>query len=135
MLRPQFSLRVLLLVMFCAACFFAGVRFERVRRSERGRDALKQLMGGSGGLSPPNYSSRPEWEKKAIGLAKSHLETIDGNPVDATFTPKQEANGYSVWVQYITGRDNYGQPIYIPGGHCTVLISDDWEVTRVLPGA
>ncbi|HVX16202.1 MAG TPA: hypothetical protein VHC22_33760 [Pirellulales bacterium] len=32
MRRPQFTLRALLVVMFGAACFFGGIRFERERR-------------------------------------------------------------------------------------------------------
>lgn len=32
MSRPQFSLKTLLWLMLCAACFFGGVHFEQERR-------------------------------------------------------------------------------------------------------
>jgi len=74
-------------------------------------------------------------EAKASSIAKAHLEKSDGKPVDAYFKVTMTDAAYEVQVFYVTGYDDTGEPIFIPGGHCTVLISKQWEVTKVLPGA
>ncbi len=72
---------------------------------------------------------------KAISTAKAHLEKTDGRPVDAFYKATKTTNGFDVHVEYVTGYDSSGQPIFIPGGHCHVVISDEGVVVEVQPGA
>jgi hypothetical protein len=74
-------------------------------------------------------------EAKAISIAKTHLEKEDGKPIDAYYRVTKEDGGFSVHVQDVTGYDDEGEPIFIPGGHCWVHISKEWKVTSVSPGA
>lgn len=40
--RPQFTLRVMLVLMLAVACFFGGIRFERERRRLAAEAAAKR---------------------------------------------------------------------------------------------
>ena len=51
------------------------------------------------------------------------------------FKATKTTNGFDVHVEYVTGYDISGQPIFIPGGHCNVVISDEGVVAEVQPGA
>jgi hypothetical protein len=42
MRRPQFTLKTLLWLMLCVACFFGGIQFERERRR---REDEKPILG------------------------------------------------------------------------------------------
>ena len=72
---------------------------------------------------------------KAIQTAKTHLEKTAGQPVDAMYKVTKTASGFDVHVEYVTGYDNSGQPVFIPGGHCNVVISTQGSVVEVQPGA
>lgn len=90
--------------------------------------------------APPGYvrSDDPNLAAdvaKAIQTAKTHLEKLDGEPVDAMYKVTETENGFYVHVQYVTGYDDSGQPVFIPGGHCGVVISADGDVVEVNPGA
>jgi hypothetical protein len=87
----------------------------------------------------PAPQKRPQAErsrehKRAVEVARAYLENQSGEPIDAEFTVTSTEGGYRVFVQYV-GRDPQGHPLHIPGGHCLILISKEWEVIRVLPGA
>lgn len=74
-------------------------------------------------------------EVKAISIAKAHLEKSEGKAMDAYFKVTKEDGEFIVHVFTVTGYDDDGEPIFIPGGHCWVHISKEWKVTRVSPGA
>jgi hypothetical protein len=71
----------------------------------------------------------------AIQTAKTHLEKTDGQPVDAMYKVTKTASGFDVHVEYVTGYDTSGQPMFVPGGHCNVVISTQGSVVKVQPGA
>jgi hypothetical protein len=72
---------------------------------------------------------------KAIQTAKMHLEKLDGRPLDAMYKATKTASGFEVHVEYVTGYDDSGQPVFIAGGHCNVRISAQGRVVEVQPGA
>ena len=71
---------------------------------------------------------------KAIAIASAHLQRSDGQPIDAYFSVEKADNGFHVEVDFVNGYDNFGRPIFVPGGHCTVLVSKQWKVLDVLGG-
>ena len=74
-------------------------------------------------------------ESKAVLIARSHLEKMDGRPLDAYFRVRRADDEFHVHVEYVTGYEEDGRPIFIPGGHCEVILSKEWEVVKILPGA
>jgi len=73
-------------------------------------------------------------EAKAIKVAKTELEKADRKRIDARYKVTRVPEGYSVHVDYVAAY-SHGQPITIPGGFCVVLVSTQWTVIRILPGA
>ena len=60
MRRPQVTLKTLLWLMACTACFFAGIRFDREWQSRRRRATApiaKPIYGPS--IKPPKPKSDP----------------------------------------------------------------------------
>lgn len=58
MRRPQFSLKTMLWLMACAACFCAGIRFERVNKSARGAASRD-----SSGRTDANLGPKCRWKR------------------------------------------------------------------------
>ena len=153
--RPQFTLRALLVAMLVVGAFLGGVwlrreRAEDARQSDHHTDFPAQAQP-----SQPAYPSTgiaadaPDTlviheEKKssdiqhrkdrAIAVARAYLKRQDDRDFDATFTAREMQSGYSVFVEFIGGYDDQGNPLYYPGGHCLVEISRDWKVIEVIPG-
>ena len=103
-------------------------------KSSKARTAPGSSVGLPG-YSRPGDPSLPTDDAKAIDRARTHLETTYGRPVDAYFRVQQDQDKYSVHVIYVTAYDDDNKPVFVPGGHCTVLISNEWKVLEVLPGA
>ena len=72
---------------------------------------------------------------EVIQTARTHLEKTGGQPIDAMYKVTTMASGFDVHVLYVTGYDTSGQPVFIPGGHCNVVISNQGSVVEVQPGA
>jgi hypothetical protein len=73
-------------------------------------------------------------EAKAVKVAKAELEKRDGNRIDARYKVSRVPEGFSVHVSYVMAYQR-GQPVFIPGGYCVVLVSRDWTVTNILGGS
>jgi len=73
-------------------------------------------------------------EAKAVDVAKAELEKADRKRIDARYRITHVPEGFSVHVSYVTGYQ-HGQPIFIAGGFCVVLVSTQWTVIKILPGA
>ena len=86
-------------------------------------------------MSPQDDEQQSDWRTRAIDVARSYLQKQDGKPIDATFSARRSAEGYNVFIEFIGGYDEHGQPRYFPGGHCLVQVSKDWKVVEVVPGA
>jgi hypothetical protein len=79
-------------------------------------------------------SAFSERERDIIASARRHLEQSGKRPIDAYYRVKHAADSFEVFVIYVTGYTG-SQPVFIPGGHCTVLLREDGSVIRVLGGA
>jgi hypothetical protein len=73
-------------------------------------------------------------EAKAVEVAKAQLEKTDGKRIDAGYKVSRVPEGFSVHVEYVTGYQQ-GQPVFLPGGFCLVLVSTQWTVIKILGGA
>ena len=73
-------------------------------------------------------------EAKAVEVAKAHLEKADGKRIDARYKVTRVSEGFSVHVSYVIGYQS-GQPAFIPGGFCVVLVSTQWTVIKIFGGA
>jgi len=73
-------------------------------------------------------------EARAIAVAKADLEKSGHKQIDARYNIRRVPEGYRVHVAYVTGYQ-HGQPLFIPGGFCEVLVSAQWTVIKVFPGA
>jgi hypothetical protein len=91
---------------------------------EEPRDGFHR--SGSRGLSKE--------EAQAIGVAKAHLEKSGRKRIDARFRVTPLPEGYSVHVKFVAGYQ-HGQPLFLPGGFCVVLVSKEWMVVKVTAGA
>lgn len=87
------------------------------------------------GLVRPDDSTITAEHTKAIYIAKGHLEETYPEAVDAYFRVTETNEGFSVHVAYVSGYDDAGEPWFLPGGHCAVLISKEWKVLEILEGA
>jgi hypothetical protein len=72
-------------------------------------------------------------ERDMIAAARRHLELAEKRAIDAYYRVTRTDFGYEVFVVYVTGYDD-GQPVFIPGRHCTVQLRDDGSVIKVMPG-
>jgi hypothetical protein len=79
MLRPQFTLRALLVLLLVVACFFGGIRFERERQRRAdeaaalaGKAARQMLQGRSRRITKGGFEFivNTEDERRAIGTLK-----------------------------------------------------------------
>jgi hypothetical protein len=73
-------------------------------------------------------------ERDNIAAARRHLEQSDKRPIDAYYRVRHTADGFEIFVIYVGGYTG-SQPVFTPGGHCTVLLREDGSVIRVLGGA
>jgi hypothetical protein len=73
-------------------------------------------------------------EAKAVAVARAEIEKPNSKRVDARYRVTRIPEGYSVHVSYVTGYQR-GQPIFMPGGFCVVLVSTQWTVIKILGGA
>jgi hypothetical protein len=74
-------------------------------------------------------------ERDIIAAARRHLEQSDGEPIDAYYHVTQTPEGFEVYVQYIHGYADNGQPWLLPGGFCVVRLREDGSVISVTGGA
>ena len=73
-------------------------------------------------------------EAKAVAIAKADLEKSGQKPINARYSVRRVPEGYWVYVGYVRGHQ-HGQPLFIPGGFCEVLVSTQWSVIKILRGA
>jgi hypothetical protein len=73
-------------------------------------------------------------EAKAIVVARADLEKSGHKRIDARYAITRVPEGYRVHVAYVAGYQ-HGQPLFIPGGFCEVLVSTKWTVLKIFPGA
>ena len=73
-------------------------------------------------------------ERDIIASARRHLEQSDKRPVDAYYRVKHTADGFEVFVIYVSGYTG-SQPFFMPGNFCTVQSREDGSVIRVVGGA
>ena len=111
------SLRILTLLM-SVALLVVGCRREKL----------------SAGFHRAGSSEFTADETKAVEIAKAHLEKADGKRIDARYKVTRVPDGFSVHVEYVTAYQ-HGQPVFIPGGFCVVLVSTQWTVIKILAGA
>ena len=144
--RPQFTLRALLVLLMAVACFFGGIRFEQERR-RRAEEAAALAAKAAQPDSPriPNPAVQlsaigqpsdvpTDGAPRAIRVARQYLEDGNKGPIRAELEATRNGDGYRVFVQDIGGYDRTGRPLYFVGGHCVVVISKDWQVSRVIGG-
>jgi len=62
---------------------------------------------------------------RAISAARSYLYDDKPEPEGVEYDVSRNGNEYSVFVQTSPS----------PGGHCLILMSQDWKIVRVIPGA
>lgn len=67
---------------------------------------------------------------RAIEVARSYLEKQRREPVNASLTVCRRGDGYGISVEFL---DRHGQPSRL-GGHCLIVVSKDWEVSRYIAG-
>ena len=72
--------------------------------------------------------------QRAIAAARRHLEQQDHKPVDAYYRVTHVSDHYEVYVEFVSGYHG-STPDFTPGMFCTVLVREDGNVIRVLPGA
>lgn len=73
-------------------------------------------------------------EGRAVAVARADLERLRQNRIDARYGVTSVPEGYRVHVAYVAGYE-HGEPLFIPGGFCEVLVSTQWTVIKILPGA
>jgi hypothetical protein len=73
-------------------------------------------------------------EGKAVATAKAELERGDRKRIDAVYKVTRVPEGFRVHVEYVTAY-RHGQPVFIAGGFCTVLVSTQWTVIKIFGGA
>jgi hypothetical protein len=86
--RLQVTLRQLILAVAIGAVLVGSVLLYREFSTAPKTRAIQAMR-----REAEDAQTLEGWQKRAIGLARSHLEAIDGKPVDATFTAKREARG------------------------------------------
>ena len=72
-------------------------------------------------------------ETKAVDVAKAELEKADRKRIDARYKVTRVPEGFSVHVSYVHGYQD-GQPLFIMGGFCVVLVSTQWTMIKILGG-
>ena len=115
--RHHMSLRTLTLLM-SVALLVVGCRSEKL----------------SAGFHRAGSSEFTTDEAKAVETAKTQLEKAGGKRIDARYKVTRLPEGFSVHVEYVTGYE-HGQPVFIPGGFCVILVSTQWTVIKILGGA
>ena len=114
------SLRVTTCLLSAALLFVACRREQREQLSEGfHRAGAKELSAD---------------EAKAVEIARAHLDQQERKRIDARYNVTRVPEGFRVHVSFVTGYQG-GQPIFIPGGFCVVLISTNWTVTSILGGS
>jgi hypothetical protein len=110
------SLRLLTLLM-SVALLVVGCRREKL----------------SEGFHRAGSSEFTSDEAKAVEVAKAQLEKAGGKRIDARYKVARIPEGFSVHVEYVAGYQ-HGQPVFIAGGFCVVLVSTRWTVIKILGG-
>ncbi len=80
----------------------------------------------SGTMPQEQVTTNSPDEFRALEAAKLYLANESSKPIRATYKVVSTEEGYSVSVQY--------EPAF-PGGHCVILVSPDFKVTKVVGGA
>ena len=73
-------------------------------------------------------------EARAVAVEKADLEKSGHKRIDARYSVARVPEGYRVHVAYVSGYHR-GQPLFVPGGFCELLVSTQWMVIRIFPGA
>lgn len=73
-------------------------------------------------------------EREIILSARRHLEQSDKRTIDAYYHVRHTGEGFEVFVIFVKGYTG-SQPMFIPGGFCTVYLREDGSVIRVGGGA
>lgn len=72
-------------------------------------------------------------ERRIVGRVQAYLEKNAENSIDARYKIQQTKEGFEVFAVLIRGYSN-GHPLTSPGGHFTVILDSDGNVTRYIPG-
>lgn len=94
----------------------------------------QSAAGSAGDLAPLNSGNEKQEESaayspdeiRALDVAKMYLTEDNSKQFRAIYSVRRTDEGFSVFVEY--------QPAF-PGGHCVILISRDFKVTKVVGGA
>jgi len=78
----------------------------------------------------PSFSAQ---EHALITATSRHLEQ-GGKPLDAYYRLTKTADGYQLYVEFVTGYQGK-EPVFLPGAFCVVLLNADGTIKKVLPGA
>ena len=72
-------------------------------------------------------------ERKMVVAAQRYLEQERGGPLDARYKVERKQDGYEVFAEFVGGYEE-GRPLFYPGGHGIVVLSQDGSVVRYMPG-
>lgn len=81
-------------------------------------------------LDDPRLSAE---ERRIVGRVQTYLEKSAQRSVDARYRVQQTKEGFEVFAIFIRGYSN-GRPLTSPGGHVTLILHPDGNVTRQIPG-
>ena len=86
------------------------------------------------GLYRAESSKLSKDERLAVAAAKAAIEKDERKSVDARYKISRVPEGYKIHASFVAGY-NHGQPIFIAGGFCEVLVSTNMTVIKIFPGA
>ena len=112
---------VIIAIVACLGC-----RTQDTSNSNR-FNAVEDAVPSMSGTKPQEEvaTNSPD-EVRALEAAKMYLANESSKPIRATYEVRPTEEGYSIFVQY--------EPAF-PGGHCVILVSPDFKVTKVVGGA
>ena len=73
-------------------------------------------------------------DRQAIQVAVDWLKNRSAEPLDIELKLGRRGDSRNVYVVFV-GRDESGEPFYVPGGHCTITISKTGQVIDIMKGA
>jgi hypothetical protein len=87
----------------------------------------------SGGFHRAGAKEFTAEEARAVDVAKTQLEKVERKRIDARYKVTRIPEGFSVHVSYVMGYHS-GQPCFLPGGFCEVLVSTEGTVIKIFGG-
>ena len=87
-----------------------------------------------GDLYPADSRHFTAEEMRAIAVARAELSRKSDTVLDAYYKITRRGGNLEVFVLFAS-RGPDGKPLFVPGNHCTVIVTPQWTVSRILPGA